>query len=117
MQTATPDPFATISTGTPPAGTATTVATMMRTGNIPGLSVAVVDRDRLHFAAGYGLADRAGNTGHRRHGLPVVLHDQDRHRDRRAAARRRRPPRPGRIRRRVPQRAPAAGHILGGLSG
>lgn len=62
MQTATPDPFATISTGTPPAGTATTVATMMRTGNIPGLSVAVVDRDRLRFAAGYGLADRAGNT-------------------------------------------------------
>ena len=62
MQTATTDPLATISTGTPPAGTATTVATMMRTGNIPGLSVAVVDRDRLRFAAGYGLADRAGNT-------------------------------------------------------
>jgi len=62
MQTVTIEPLATISTGTPPAGTATTVATMMRTGNIPGLSVAVVDRDRLRFAAGYGLADRAGNT-------------------------------------------------------
>ena len=35
---------------------------MMRTGNIPGLSVAVVDRDRLRFAAGYGLADLAANT-------------------------------------------------------
>ena len=62
MQTVTIEPLATISTGTPPAGTATTVATMMRTGNIPGLSVAVVDRDRLRFAAGYGLADLAGNT-------------------------------------------------------
>ena len=40
-------------------GTATAIATMMRSANIPGLSVAVVDRDRLRFAAGYGLADRS----------------------------------------------------------
>ena len=61
MQTAT-DLLATISTGTPPAGTLTTVATMMRTGHIPGLSVAVVDHDRLRFAAGSGLADRGAKT-------------------------------------------------------
>ena len=48
--------------GTPPLGTDDAVAAMMRKGHIPGLSVAVVDRDRLRFAAGYGAADRAANT-------------------------------------------------------
>jgi CubicO group peptidase (beta-lactamase class C family) len=48
--------------GTPPLGTDVAVAAMMRKGHIPGLSVAVVDRDRLRFAAGYGAADRAANT-------------------------------------------------------
>jgi CubicO group peptidase (beta-lactamase class C family) len=61
MQTAT-EPLTTISIGTPTAGTAGAIATMMRDGKIPGLSVAVVDRDRLRFAAGYGLADRASGT-------------------------------------------------------
>ncbi|KUM33883.1 serine hydrolase [Arthrobacter sp. EPSL27] len=35
---------------------------MMRRGTIPGLSLAVADRDRVLFAAGYGLADRATHT-------------------------------------------------------
>ncbi len=62
MQTITSALRQRISTGTAPAATDEAVATMMRTGNIPGLSIAVVDRDRLRFAAGYGLADRATNT-------------------------------------------------------
>ena len=36
-----------ISTGTAPAGADEAVAAMMRAGSIPGLSIAVVDRDRL----------------------------------------------------------------------
>lgn len=61
MQTAT-EPLTTISIGTPPAGTTSAIATMMGQGRIPGLSVAVVDREQLRFAAGYGLADWASGT-------------------------------------------------------
>jgi CubicO group peptidase (beta-lactamase class C family) len=35
---------------------------MMSRGGVPGLSLAVTDRDRVLLAAGYGLADRAANT-------------------------------------------------------
>jgi len=62
MQNHSTNPFETLWTGTPPAGTATAVARMMHRANIPGLSVAVVNRDRLCFAAGYGHADLTGNT-------------------------------------------------------
>ena len=44
--------------GAPPAGLTTAVAAMMRESSIPGLSIAVVDRDRVRFAGGFGLADR-----------------------------------------------------------
>ena len=53
--------FSASRTGTPPPGTDDAVAAMMRNGHIPGLSMAVVDRDQLRFAAGYGVADRASN--------------------------------------------------------
>src|SRR6478609_8893238 len=62
MRTTTTELLQTTSTGTAPAGTDKAVATVMRTGHIPGLSIAVVDRDRLRFASGYGLADRAAHT-------------------------------------------------------
>ena len=35
------------------------ITSMMRRGRVPGLSIAVVDRDRLLFAGGYGRADLA----------------------------------------------------------
>lgn len=35
---------------------------MMSRGAVPGLSLAVADRNRVLLAAGYGLADRATNT-------------------------------------------------------
>lgn len=38
------------------------VAGMMRKGGIPGLSVAVVDRHRTLWAAGFGMSDRAAAT-------------------------------------------------------
>lgn len=60
--TTSADQGATNATGGPPAGTAAAVRTMMRKNKINGLSIAVVDRDRLRFAAGYGLADRASRT-------------------------------------------------------
>jgi CubicO group peptidase (beta-lactamase class C family) len=47
--------------GTPPDGVADAITAMMRRGHVPGLSIAVVDRDRLLFAGGYGLADQAAN--------------------------------------------------------
>jgi CubicO group peptidase (beta-lactamase class C family) len=56
------DQGASTATGEPPAGAAAAVRTMMRKNKINGLSIAVVDRDRLRFAAGYGLADRASRT-------------------------------------------------------
>ena len=51
-----------IAAGRPPRGVRAAVATMMRRGGVPGLSLAVVNRDRVLLAAGYGLADRAANT-------------------------------------------------------
>jgi len=62
MQTLNTYPVERIWTGTPPAGTAAAVATMMSRSNIPGLSLAVVNRDRLCFAAGYGVAELDCNT-------------------------------------------------------
>jgi CubicO group peptidase (beta-lactamase class C family) len=55
-------PVTRISAGTPPAGVTQAIHTMMRTDNIPGLSLAVVSRDGVLLAGGYGLADRLGPT-------------------------------------------------------
>jgi CubicO group peptidase (beta-lactamase class C family) len=44
--------------GTPPEGVTDAIQTMMRAGNVPGLSLAVVNREGLLLAGGYGLADR-----------------------------------------------------------
>jgi CubicO group peptidase (beta-lactamase class C family) len=44
--------------GTAPAGVTEAVHTMMRSSSVPGLSMAVVSREGLLFAAGYGFADR-----------------------------------------------------------
>ena len=49
----------TIATGTAPAGLHDAVTAMMRAGRVPGLSLAVANRDRLLYAAGYGTADIA----------------------------------------------------------
>ncbi len=49
----------TVDTGTAPAGLYATVDSLMRDGHVPGLSMAVVSRDRLLFAAGFGMADLA----------------------------------------------------------
>jgi CubicO group peptidase (beta-lactamase class C family) len=46
--------------GAPPNGVTDAITTMMCRGHVPGLSIAVTDRDRLLFAGGYGLADQAG---------------------------------------------------------
>lgn len=51
-----------IAVGTPPRGVQAAVTSMMRRGAVPGLSLAVADRDGVLFAAGYGLADRATQT-------------------------------------------------------
>ena len=40
-----------------PAGSTAAVKAMMRAEHIPGLSLAVTDRDRLRYAAGFGVAD------------------------------------------------------------
>lgn len=50
------------STGTAPDGVLTAVTTLMRSGHVPGLSLAVVDCDRLLLAAGFGEADLANAT-------------------------------------------------------
>ena len=55
-------PGESIAAGEPPSGVTAAVTSMMTRGRVPGLSVAVVDSDRVVFAAGYGLADRAANT-------------------------------------------------------
>ena len=47
-----------ITTGMPPSGVTTAVTTMMRASGIPGLSLAVVSRDKVLLAGGHGLADR-----------------------------------------------------------
>lgn len=52
-------PGESIAAGRPPRGAAAAVSTMMSRGGVPGLSMVVVDRERLLLAAGYGLADRA----------------------------------------------------------
>jgi CubicO group peptidase (beta-lactamase class C family) len=44
-----------------PEGVADAVRAMMRASAVPGLSVAVVDRDGVLLAGGFGLADRARN--------------------------------------------------------
>jgi CubicO group peptidase (beta-lactamase class C family) len=51
--------IARIAAGNPPAGVTDAVDTMMRSGAVPGLSLAVVDRDGVLLAGGFGLADRA----------------------------------------------------------
>ena len=51
-----------IAAGRAPSGATSAVSTMMRRGSVPGLSMAVVNRDRVLLAAGYGLADRAAKT-------------------------------------------------------
>ena len=48
--------------GTTPDGVLAAVTTLMTGGRVPGLSLAVVDRDRLLFAAGFGAADLASTT-------------------------------------------------------
>lgn len=45
-----------------PDGVLAAVTTVMGRGNVPGLSLAVVDRDQLLLAAGFGAADLARNT-------------------------------------------------------
>ncbi|HEX9226850.1 MAG TPA: serine hydrolase domain-containing protein [Arthrobacter sp.] len=55
-------PRESIAAGRPPAGVTAAVATMMRRGGVPGLSMAVVNRERTLLAAGYGLANRTANT-------------------------------------------------------
>jgi CubicO group peptidase (beta-lactamase class C family) len=49
----------TIAVGTPPSGVSAAVKAMMRKGGIPGLSLAVVSRNRVLLAGGWGLADRS----------------------------------------------------------
>ena len=51
----------TIAVGTPPSGVSAAVKTMMRKGGVPGVSLAVVSRDRVLLAGGWGLADRSAN--------------------------------------------------------
>ena len=50
-----------IAAGTPPSGVGAAVMTMMRKGAVPGLSLAVVSRDSVLLAGGWGLADRSAN--------------------------------------------------------
>ena len=42
----------TIAVGTPPRGVSAAVKTMMRKGGVPGVSLAVVSRDRVLLAGG-----------------------------------------------------------------
>lgn len=59
---ATPGPSEeNIAAGTPPRGAAAAITAMMGRAGVPGLSVAVVNRDGVLLAAGYGLADRAAH--------------------------------------------------------
>jgi CubicO group peptidase (beta-lactamase class C family) len=51
----------TIAAGTPPNDMSAVVTAMMRAGRVPGLSVAVVNRDRVLLAGGYGFADLSAN--------------------------------------------------------
>lgn len=47
-----------ITTGIPASDVRTAVTTMMRASGVPGLSLAVVSRDKVLLTGGYGLADR-----------------------------------------------------------
>lgn len=58
----TPCSLSTTSIGTAPGGVPSAVTALMGSGHVPGLSLAVVDGDRLLFAAGYGAADLATTT-------------------------------------------------------
>ena len=51
-----------IAAGRVPRGVTAAVTTMMRRASVPGLSLAVVNRDPVLLAVGYGLADRAAST-------------------------------------------------------
>ena len=51
-------PVETLNAGPPPGAVRAAIATMMRKQHVPGLSVAVVNRDRVLLAGGYGPADR-----------------------------------------------------------
>ena len=55
-------PGESVATGRPPSGVTAAVTGMMSRGRVPGLSLAVVDRDGVLLAAGYGFADLAANT-------------------------------------------------------
>ena len=48
--------------GSPPDDVVRAVRTMMRQAHVPGLSLAVVRRDRVLLSAGFGSADLAGDT-------------------------------------------------------
>ncbi len=48
-------------TGTVPDGLRDAVTAMMRNGHVPGLSLAVVDANRVLFASGFGKADFASD--------------------------------------------------------
>lgn len=50
------------STAAPPRGLDAAVTEMMRSAQVPGLSLAIVDRERLLYAAGFGFADLASET-------------------------------------------------------
>jgi CubicO group peptidase (beta-lactamase class C family) len=49
----------TIAVGTPPGDVSAAVTTMMRKGGVPGVSLAVVSRNRVLLAGGWGVADRS----------------------------------------------------------
>ncbi len=49
-------------TGTAPEGLLDAVTTMVRNGHLPGLSLAVVDANRVLFASGFGNADLTSDT-------------------------------------------------------
>jgi CubicO group peptidase (beta-lactamase class C family) len=54
-------PVERISAGTPPAGVTDAIRTMMRASNIPGSSLAVVNREGVLLSGGFGLADRVAH--------------------------------------------------------
>ena len=51
----------TIAVGTPPSGLSAAVKAMMGKGGVPGVSLAVVSRNGVLLAGGWGLADRSAN--------------------------------------------------------
>ena len=80
-------------------------------GKIPGMSVAVASPDRLLYAGAVGFADLQSASGiDRRRPVPVVLHDEDRHRYHADAAACRRSPRYRRPYRHLLARLPGTRH-------